>query len=100
MTADLQVETAELRSSGELLVEYGDAVSGLDSTALASRRSRYGHPALASAAASFAERWARGLQATAHDVRDSGTALVSTAGWLEAVDADIAEAARDLSTQQ
>jgi hypothetical protein len=100
VAADLRVETAELRSTGELIVEYGATVSSIDGTALAARRSRYGNPALASAADGFAERWARGLRATADDVRTSGTALVSTAGWLEAVDADIADAARDLWTPQ
>ena len=100
MTADLRVDTAELSSSGELLIEYGGTVSGLDGTALAARRGHYGHPALVSAAAGFAERWARGLRATADDVRDSGAALVSAAGWLEAVDANAAEAARDLPAPQ
>lgn len=100
MTADLRVDTAELRSSGELLIGYGGAVSGLDGTALAARRSHYGHPALVSAATAFAERWARGLRATADDVRDGGAALVSAAGWLEAVDTNAAEAARDLPAPQ
>jgi len=94
------VETAELRGKGELLIGYGATVGGIDGTSLAARRSRYGHPSLASAASGFAERWARGLRATADDVRASGTALVSTAGWLEEIDADIAVAARDMSTPQ
>jgi len=98
VTADLQVETAELRSRGELLVGYGATVSGIDGTALAARRSRYGHPSLTTAASAFAERWARGLRATADDVRASGTVLVSTAGWLEEVDAGLAEVAVDPST--
>ena len=100
MTADLQVETAELRSRGELLIGYGATMSGIDGTALAARRGSYGHPSLASAASGFAERWARGLRAIADDVRASATVLVSTAGWLEEVDAGLAETASDPSTPQ
>jgi hypothetical protein len=100
VAAELRVETAELRTMGELLVECAATVSGLDSAALTARRGRYGHPALAGAAASFADRWGRGVQAIADDVRHSGTNLVSTAGWLETIDADAAAAARDLSVPQ
>lgn len=100
MAAELQVETAELRGTGELLIECATTASGLDATTLTARRGRYGNQTLAAAGATFADRWARGLQAIADDARRSGTNLVSTAGLLEQIDADAAAAANDLTAAQ
>jgi hypothetical protein len=96
VASDLHVDTTALRSSGDRLIEFAKTVQDLDGAALAARRGDYGHAGLAGAAAGFAERWARGLQATAGDVGDNGRALLSVAGSFEAADAAAASAAQDL----
>jgi len=101
MAGKLSADTAVLRASGGDLVACADAVLSLKGDgSLAVRRGDYGHAALAGAAAGFAERWVRGLQAAGQDVAVRGHALQAVAQAFEDVDSAAAIAARNLSAAE